>query len=116
MYCATPAPRLVNAGINIQNHHPRPTCENASAIDTTRNASPEKSLVIAPSQWIGLPFLSSTCRDWASLPDSASVTFPRSVPQLRQNLPVSGFCVPHFGQNISFISFGPNVVVGPRTL
>jgi hypothetical protein len=39
----------VNAGINIQNHHPRPVPENARAIDTTRNAKPVNSFTIAPS-------------------------------------------------------------------
>jgi hypothetical protein len=35
-------------------------------------------------------------------PDKAAATLPKSAPHERQNLPVSGFCVPHFGQNIMF--------------
>ena len=59
-----------------------------------------KKVVIMPSQLIGRPRRSQGAAGFASFPLSASETFPRSVPQLRQNLPVSGFSVPHFGQNI----------------
>jgi hypothetical protein len=60
-----------------------------------------KNLVATPSKVNGLPrrVVPQLC-SITSLPESASETFPRSVPQLRQNLPVSGFSIPHFGQNI----------------
>ena len=102
MYCAIPAPRLVNAGISMQNHQPRPIVENARTIETTRNASPVNIFVMARSQLSGLPLRSSSSIGCGGTPESACETFPRSVPQLRQNLPVSGFCIPHFGQNIAF--------------
>jgi hypothetical protein len=44
----------------------------------------------------------------------SSETFPKTVLQLRQNFPSSGFSVPHFGQNIIFshlIVYGSEITI-----
>src|SRR5258706_13084826 len=107
---ATPLPIEAKAGINIQNHHPRPVPENARAIETTRKAMPVKNFAMAPSQWTGRPLrLTSAGGGDKGAPAIALDTPPRPVPQVLQNFPSSGFCPPHFGQNI-FVNSFPSAV------
>jgi len=90
-YCAIPLPMNIKAGIIIQNHQPGPLPVTPKAIEITRNAMPMKNFVIALSSVIGLPLRPISGCAAGSFPESASETFPRSVPQLLQNFPVSGF-------------------------
>jgi hypothetical protein len=61
-------------------------------IETAMNATPMKNFVAALSMLIGVPrrVFPHDLSIW-SFPVITSETFARSVPQLRQNLPVSGF-------------------------
>src|SRR5688500_14053772 len=91
MYWPTPPAININPGINIQNHQPRPIPDTPRMIEIVINATPIKNLVAALSRLIGLPLRVRQPCSICSLPDRTSETFPRSVPQLRQNFPVSGF-------------------------
>src|ERR1043166_6292362 len=93
-------------GISSQNHQSWPDLEKPRAQATTINAMPEKVFVIARSQLIGFPLRSISCAGAIGFPVSACDTFPRSVPHDLQNLPLSGFWPPHFGQNIKLFVAG----------
>src|SRR5215207_7114621 len=100
MNCAIPLPMNIRAGISIQNHQPRPAPVTPRTIEMARKAMPMNNFVSELSRLIRLPLLLVQPFSICNLPDRTSETLPRSVPQLRQNFPSSGFLIPHFGQNI----------------
>src|SRR5688500_2981245 len=115
-----PFARKVKAGNSIAHHHARPpaTPVKSNTMEMITNPIPD-TIDLTPSaynscgsfdrcfrashleSWIGcIGSIMPNPVVWRAGWASASVTLPRSMPQLRQNLPLSGFWVPHFGQNI----------------